>query len=231
MKVAFVSGTSIRRSQLFAAWATERVDTPYGAVAVKRRGDFALLDRHGENYAPPHVINHRANIRALYDLGYREIVSLNSVGSLRPDLPPGSLVSCSDYVCLQQGPATFHDDTLEGTSPGIDNRLLPQIVAGLAPEFGVVAEQVYVQMRGPRFETRAEIRIVKRWGDVIGMTAAHEADLCRELGIGYNSLAMVDNYANGLMDEEISFEKFRESVKANQARVDRLFARLLEILA
>jgi 5'-methylthioadenosine phosphorylase len=230
MKVAFVSGTSIRRSQLFADWATERVDTPFGSVAVRRHGGFVLLDRHGENYAPPHVLNHRANIRALHDLGYREIVSLNSVGSLRPDLPPGSLVSCSDYVCLQQGPATFHDDTLQGTSPGIDNRLIPQIVAGLAPEFGVVVGQVYVQMRGPRFETRAEIRVLRHWGDVIGMTAAHEADLCRELDVGYNSLAFVDNYANGLMEEEISFEKFRALVKANQARVDRLFARLLEIL-
>ena len=39
-----------------------------------------------------------------------------------------------------------------------------------------------MQLRGPRFETKAEIRIVQQWGDVIGMTAAHEADLCVEAG-------------------------------------------------
>ena len=34
---------------------------------------------------PPHSINYRANIRALADLGFQDIVSLNSVGSLKPD--------------------------------------------------------------------------------------------------------------------------------------------------
>ena len=85
-------------------------------------------------------------------------------------------------------------------------------------------------MRGPRFETQAEIQIVKDWGDVIGMTAAHEADLCAEIGLNYNSLAIVDNYGNGLMRDDIDFEKFKELVKANQQKVNRLFARMLEIL-
>ena len=63
------------------------------------------------------------------------MVSLNSVGSLKPDIPPGSIVSCSDYVCLQQGPATFFDTELKGGAPAIANTLIPRLVAGLAPEF------------------------------------------------------------------------------------------------
>ena len=63
------------------------------------------------------------------------------------------------------------------------------------------------------------------------LTAAHEADLCTELGLRYNSLALVDNYANGLEGTEIDFAKFGELVKSNQARVNRLFERMLEILA
>jgi 5'-methylthioadenosine phosphorylase len=86
-------------------------------------------------------------------------------------------------------------------------------------------------MRGPRFETKAEIRIVKAWGDVVGMTAAHEADLCGEIGLRYNSLAIIDNYANGLEGTEIDFAKFKDLVKSNQEQVNRLFTRLLEILA
>ena len=86
-------------------------------------------------------------------------------------------------------------------------------------------------MRGPRFETKAEIRIVQAWGDVIGMTAAHEADLCTEAGLRYNSLALIDNYANGLGGTEIDFAKFKDLVKDNQAKVNRLFTRMLEILA
>jgi 5'-methylthioadenosine phosphorylase len=159
------------------------------------------------------------------------VLSLNSVGSLKPELPPGTIVSCSDYVGLQQGPATFFDAELKGGAPGIANNLIPLLGEKLAPEFKIHPGKVYVQMRGPRFETKAEIRIVKAWGDVVGMTAAHEADLCGEIGLRYNSLAIIDNYANGLEGTEIDFAKFKDLVKSNQEQVNRLFTRLLEILA
>lgn len=232
MKVAFISGTSIVNSDLFAAWEVKRITTDYGEVTYKTKDGFGLINRHGYGFPlPPHSINYRANIRALADLGFRDVVSLNSVGSLKADLPPGTFVSCSDYVGLQQGPATFHDTELKGGAPGIANNLIPLLVEKLAPEFTIHPGKVYVQMRGPRFETKAEIRIVHTWGDVIGMTAAHEADLCTEAGLNYNSLALIDNYANGLEGTEIDFAKFKELVKDNQARVNRLFARMLEILA
>ncbi|MGH7996879.1 MAG: MTAP family purine nucleoside phosphorylase [Opitutaceae bacterium] len=232
MKVAFVSGTSIVNSELFASWESRAAATAYGEVRYKARGDFVLVNRHGFGAPlPPHAINHRANIRALADLGHREVVSLNSVGSLKADLPPGTLVSCSDYVNLQQGPATFFDQELRGGTAGIANTLMPQIVAGLAPEFDVLTGKIYVQMRGPRFETQAEVRIVRNWGDVVGMTAAHEADLCGEIGLRYNSLAMVDNYANGLEGTQVDFGNFQDFVKSNQRKVNRMFARLLEILS
>lgn len=232
MKVAFLSGTSIVNSTLFSSWDVQTVETKYGSVTYKSRGEFALLNRHGYGRAlPPHAINHRANITALAELGFQDVISLNSVGSLTPDLPPGTFVSCSDYVCLQSGPATFFDDELKGGAPGIANPLVPRLVAELAPEFSIQTGKVYVQMRGPRFETRAEILVVRSWGDVIGMTAAHEADLCTEAGLRYNSLALVDNYANGIEGTEIDFARFKKLVSGNQARVNRLFTRLLEILA
>jgi len=231
MKVAFISGTSIVNSDLFAGWAVRSIDTPYGEVTYKAQGEHVLINRHGYGFPrPPHTINYRANIRALADLGYSDIVSLNSVGSLKPELPPGTLVSCADYVGLQQGPQTFFDDELKGGAPQIANNLIPLLREKLSPEFTIHPGKVYVQMRGPRFETKAEIRIIKAWGDVVGMTAAHEADLCSELGLRYNSLAIIDNYANGLEGTEIDFSKFKDLVKENQARVNRLFARMLEIL-
>ncbi len=232
MRVAFISGTSIVNSTLFSSWDARTIETPFGAVTYKSRGQHALINRHGYGFPlPPHSINYRANIRGLADLGFRDIVSLNSVGSLKPEIPPGSIVSCGDYVSLQQGPATFFDGELKGGTPGIANNLIPKLVAGLAPEFSIPTGKVYVQMRGPRFETKAEIRAVRGWGDVIGMTAANEADLCGEIGLNYNSLAVVDNYANGLEGTEIDFSKFKDLVRTNQERVNRLFARMLEILA
>jgi 5'-methylthioadenosine phosphorylase len=232
MRVAFISGTSIVNSTLFSSWDVSTIETAYGPVTYKRRGSHVLINRHGYGFPlPPHSINYRANIRALSELGFKDVLSLNSVGSLKADIPPGSIVSCSDYVCLQQGPATFFDTELKGGAPGIANNLIPLLVDKLAPEFTIPTGKVYVQMRGPRFETKAEIRVVRTWGDVVGMTAAHEADLCSEVGLRYNSLAVIDNYANGLEDTEIDFGKFKDLVKTNQERVNRLFARILEILA
>ncbi|MDR1009782.1 MAG: MTAP family purine nucleoside phosphorylase [Opitutaceae bacterium] len=230
MKIAFVSGTSIVNSDLFAHWEARSATTKYGTINYKTNGSHVILNRHGTGFPkPPHSINYRANIRALADLGFKDVLSLNSVGSLRLNLTPGAIVSCSDYVCLQQGPQTFFDDELRGGAAGIDNNLIPMIVEKLAPEFTIQTGKVYVQMRGPRFETKAEIQIIKNWGDVVGMTAAHEADLCREIGLRYNSLAIIDNYANGFAGEEIDFVKFKDLVRDNQARVNRLFQRLLEI--
>ncbi len=147
-------------------------------------------------------------MRALADLGFEDVVSLNSVGSLKKDLPPGTFVSCADYVGLQQGPGDLLRSRIERRrAPIIANNLIPKLVAELAPEFKIHTGKVYVQMRGPRFETKARDRIVQHWGDVIGMTAAHEADLCTELGLRYNSLALIDNYANGLEGHR---DRFRE---------------------
>jgi len=232
MKVAFISGTSIVNSSLFASWEIKAIDTPYGSVTYKTKGDFVLINRHGYSFPlPPHAINYRANIRGLADLGYTDIVSLNSVGSLKKDLPPGTLVSCSDYVGLQQGPATFYDKELKGGVAGIANNLIPLLITKLSPEFTIHTGKVYVQMKGPRFETKAEIKIIQQWGDVVGMTAAHEADLCGEIGLHYNSFAIIDNYANGLEGTEIDFGNFKDAVKSNQLLVNRLFERILEILA
>lgn len=231
MKIALISGTSIMKSDVFAGWEEGKIATPHGEVTFKSRGDAVLINRHGAGTpVPPHAINHRANVRALALLGFPDVVALNSVGSLRPDLPPGSLVSCADYVALTQGPATFFDAEMKEGVSGIANHLIPLLREKLAPEFRLVPGQVYVQTRGPRFETQAEVRILRQWGDVVGMTLAHEADLCAEAGLRYNSLAMVDNYANGIEGSAINFAGFQALVRHHQAVVNRLLTRVLEIL-
>jgi 5'-methylthioadenosine phosphorylase len=228
MKIAFISGTSIVRSNLFDGWAERIVRTAHGEAVVKTRGDIFVLNRHGFGAPrPPHAINHRANIAALKELGVEEGVSLNSVGSLREDLPPGTIVSCDDYVNLV--PATFFDDTLNSLAPLVPNRLLPRLLENFSEK--VNTGRVYVQMRGPRFETRAEVRVIRHWGDVVGMTMASEADLCQEAGIGYNHFGMIDNYANGITDHVLSDAEFRRLVKLNQEKVNALVTHLLARLS
>ncbi len=226
MRIAFLSGTSILKSAIFADWREREVSTIYGSVLCREKGDFAVINRHGRSgLTPPHAIDHRANIQAIADLGFTDVVSVNSVGSLRESLTPGTWVSCSDFVSFR--PATFFDEVAKYDAPFIANNLIEEIAADCGLE--ITTGKVYVQMAGPRFETPAEVRIIRNWGDVVGMTSASEADLCREAGLRYNSICMVDNYANGICGVPISGERFRAMVAANQAKVDGLFAAMLRI--
>ncbi len=229
MKIAIIAGTSIQNSTIFNDW----IELSCGKVDFLSKRDIIILNRHGKLRLSPHKIDYHENIKEIFNMGYRDIISINSVGSLRKDLPPGSIISCSDYVCLQQTPKTFFDGSIGGGKSGISNNLIPLFLEKnslQAYRYDIKLNQVYVQMAGPRFETKAEVQIIKHWGDVVGMTAAHEADLCGELGINYNSLCIVDNYANGLVDDnEVNFGNFKDLVAQNQQKVDRLLTNLLEV--
>ena len=136
MRVAFISGTSIVNSTLFAAWEVRTVETAFGPVTYKAKGDHALINRHGYGFPlPPHSINYRANIRALADLGFKDIVSLNSVGSLKADIPPGSIVSC----CGLRRPAAGAGDLLRHGAEGrrARDRQQPDPAPGLEARAGV----------------------------------------------------------------------------------------------
>ncbi len=225
MKLAIVSGTSINRSQAFAGWESALVETPYGVVEARRRGELSALNRHGfEGALPPHAINYRANVAALEALGVEQVVTLSSVGSLDAKLGPGSLVSCSDYMSF--APLTYVDDRMSAFAPVIGNPLLETV----AKAFGgpIHREKIYAQTRGPRFETRAEVRALRALGaDVVGMTFANEADLMLERGLAVTSFCMVDNFAHGVSEQELSMAAFEELVAGNQATVDAFLAALV----
>ena len=222
MKLAIISGTSINRSDVFADWKLERFDTSFGVVEVKRKGELVVVNRHGfSNPMPPHTSNYRGYVSALKTLGVEAALAVSSVGSLREDLLPGTLVSCSDYVSF--APATMIDDRPSGFAPQLDNSLLKALIE-LSPE-KIADDKIYAQTRGPRFETRAEVRILQAMGcDVVGMTFGNEADLLLESGVSVTSLCMVDNFAHGIGEEKLTMGGFNVSVGENQAKIDGLLA-------
>jgi 5'-methylthioadenosine phosphorylase len=74
---------------------------------------------------------------------------------------------------------------------------------------------VYAETRGPRFETKAEIRMIADYADVVGMTAASEATLCQERGIDYAMLCVIDNWAHGVGPTPLTLEEFQAQAKRN----------------
>ena len=197
----------------------EVVATPYGEVTVFV-GDvdgypIACLARHGAPPtppAPPHRVNFRANVWALADLGCTSIFVGSAVGSVRADIRPPAFCLPDNILDFTHGRATtFHEDTLvavDFTYPYCSR--LQGIVRQATLDVGheVVTGLVYACMQGPRFESAAEIRMLRTLGaDLVGMTAMPEAALVREKGLCYASLAVVTNLAAGLEDHRPSEEE------------------------
>ncbi|MBD5782291.1 MTAP family purine nucleoside phosphorylase [Pelagicoccus sp. NFK12] len=229
MKIAIISGTSIERADTFAGWREHRLETLHGEILVKEQGNLVAMNRHGFEHAlPPHAINYRANVEALCQLGVTSVVTLSSVGSVREEIPPGSLVSCEDYMSF--APKTFVDDRMSAFAPVIGNPHLDGIAA--CTELPIVRGKVYMQTRGPRFETRAEVRAIQvLGGDVVGMTFANEADLILERGLELTPFCMVDNFAHGVRSSELSMEAFQALVAKNQDTINQFLADVVDYLS
>jgi len=235
----------------FYAWlagATQvTVETPYGppsapiSVADVGGRRVAFLPRHGPRHTVPAPgVNYRANVWAMHELGVRRIIGPSAVGSLQPDLHPGDLVICDQFIdrttgrsdTYYQGPDVVHVSAADPYCPEL--RTLAGRVAGdQALRFRQTGTVVVVQ--GPRFSTRAESRWYGRMGwDIVGMTQYPEVILARELEMCYLNLSLVTDYDAGLEGApEIGAVQAHDVMRMlaeNIARVRDLLAALIPII-
>jgi 5'-methylthioadenosine phosphorylase len=175
-------------------------------VAAAAEHGAAVVQRHGAAgaYVLPHEIDHAANLRPLAEQGCDRVLAVASVGSLRTDLPIGTLVCPDDFIALHVGLSVF-DDIRAHTAPAFAARWRGELLAAWSEsEEAPVDGGVYWQTIGPRFETPAEIRMIAPHADVVGMTIASECVIAGELGLEYAAICVVDNLANGLDERELS---------------------------
>jgi len=198
--LGIIGGTSLLFSALPELEKRE-IATPFGTAEVLRGDHLVMLMRH-QRGLPPHRINHRANLAALAIEGVTDIVAFGSSGSLKPKIAPGSLLIPTDYISITDIPS-IHDHAIEHVRPELSEHLVKRLgeVVPSARYGGV-----YVQTRGPRIETVAEVRALAWIADVVGMTVASEATLARELGMQFAALCTIENYANGLGDEVLTYD-------------------------
>ena len=190
----------------------EIVRTPYGEPSGplsfgKICGQEAVfLPRHGHGYTiPPHLVNYRANIWALKQVGATGVVSVASVGGVRDDLSPGDIVVPHQIIDYTWGrESTYSDGTcgvirqVDFTQP-YDAGLRQQIIsAAVAMGVEIKDGAVYAAIQGPRLETAAEVnRYASDGADLLGMTGMPEATLAREQGLPYAAINLVTNDAAG----------------------------------
>lgn len=210
-------------------------ETPWGDVPLRvdRRDDLEVvgLERHGADHdRPAHMVRHRANVWALHRSRVDRVVALHTVGSLRPEVPAGSLAVPHDLVDATGGGPSFHDD--EVVHVAMTPPFCPEVRGAVLDGAGddVVAEAVYVQTTGPRLETAAEARWLATLGELVGMTAAHEATLARELGLCYGSLSLVTNPAPGVGEGAVDAGTIAEAAAALQEEAGAVLERALDAL-
>jgi 5'-methylthioadenosine phosphorylase len=233
--LGIVGGSAFLEALELSGAEVREVATDRGSVTVRLGREFVFLRRHGEDvYRPPHRIPHHAHVLAFEALGVSRAAGLASAGSLDPELGPGDVVIPDDYLSCHP-PPTFAGDEYLHIVPELDadvrGRLLAAAHAATAAEPEpprVVDGGVYAETSGPRFETRAEIRRLARSANLVGMTAASEATLFQERGIGYAVLAVVDNWAHGLGPDPLGVEAFRARQAENAPLARRILDALIE---
>jgi 5'-methylthioadenosine phosphorylase len=185
----------------------------HGAAVVQRHGA-------GGGFTLPHAIDHAANLRPLVEQGVDRVLAVASVGSLRTDLPVGSLVCPDDFIALQLGLSIFSDARAH-SAPAFAARWRAELLAAWAEGEAepLVDGGVYWQTIGPRFETPAEIRMIAPHADLVGMTIASECVIAGELGLEYAAICVVDNLANGLAGEPLSVAEMEADRLINSTRL------------
>ena len=198
-------------SELLPGAAEVVVETPYGPpsapITVGEVGGrrVAFLPRHGRRHEiPPHMINYRANIAAMEQLGVRRILGPCAAGSLQPRVRPGDFVVCDQYVdrtsgrreTFYDGPETVHISMTEPYCPTLRDVVLR---AAREMELPLHERGTVVAIQGPRFSTRAESLWFRAQGwQVINMTQYPECALAREREICYVNISLITDYDVGV---------------------------------
>lgn len=219
----------------------ETVSTPYGSVDVDivtfKEEEIIFLARHGKKHSvPPHLINYRANMKALEILGVKWIYATAAVGSCNEDFAPGDLVIIKDFLDFTKNrPVTFFEGGTEPvchvdmTSPYCPILRDKFIAFAKQEQISIKGEGVYVCTEGPRFESHQEIRMYKNLGgDVVGMTNIPEVIFAKELGMCYATIGMISNWCTGMQQDPIALHDIETALGNNKELLSHAFMNIFE---
>jgi purine-nucleoside phosphorylase len=159
-------------------------------------------------------------IRTAAAAGCRTVVITNGCGGLREEWAPGTPVLISDHI------------NLTATSP-IEGANFVDLTDVYSPRLRAIAKEidprldegVYVQFRGPHYETPAEVRMAGIFGgDLVGMSTSLEAIAARQSGLEVLGISLVTNPAAGISKTPLNHEEVLEAGRDAADRCGRLLA-------
>jgi purine-nucleoside phosphorylase len=163
-------------------------------------------------------------VRTAAAAGCRVLVLTNGCGGLNPAWTPGTPVLISDHINLTgasplEGP-TFVDLT------DLYSARLRTLCRELEPSLD---EGVYVQFRGPQYETPAEVRMAGvLGGQLVGMSTALEAIAARHAGLEVLGVSLVTNLAAGVSSTPLDHAEVVAAGKAAAQRVGAMLAQVVQ---
>ena len=244
VKVGIIGGSGLDDKLKLTDANRTKVHTPYGATSdlvitgrIKEVA-VAVIARHGANHSiMPSLVNYRANIWALKELGVTHIIATTACGSLREEIEPGHLVFIDQFIDRTTKRAqTFYEGVKVCHIPMADPFCpnLRKILSETAERLKVAHHDkgTMVTIEGPRFSTKAESRMFGIWGgDVINMSTVPETVLSREVGICYASIAMCSDYDCWHETKEtVSIEMILQTMAKNAANVNRLLQEVVPLI-
>ena len=174
----------------------------------------------------------RIPIETLAGLGVEQLILTNSAGSLRQDLPPGSVMQISDHINYSgMNPliGVDSDRRFVGMTTAYDADLARAMHNAAAKCEIELGQGVYMWFSGPSFETPAEIRMARVLGaDAVGMSTVPEVILARFCGLRVAAASVITNYGAGMTGGELSHEETKDMAPIGGAR---LAAILKEMIA
>ncbi len=243
--LAIIGGTGLTQLSNLEITHRQVIRTPYGepsgalTFGLINQHEVIFIARHGYGHTlPPHLVNYQANMWALKNQGAKRVVSVASVGGIRPDLLPGMIVIPDQIIDYTHGRADTYFDArdkpvthIDFTLPYCSKMRTNLLEAALLAKVKILDGGVYAATQGPRLETAAEINRYERDGaDMVGMTGMPEATLAKELGLAYAAIAVVVNHAAGRGDshDAVHLDKISAAAQPALARVKNVLAKLVE---
>jgi purine-nucleoside phosphorylase len=202
-----------------------------GALVVGACGGIPVAAMKGrvhfyEGYSLDDVV---FPIRVLGRLGVRALVVTNAAGAIHPSFRPGDLMVFTDHINLLGDPLRGPNDESLGPrfpdmSAANDSRLRAAALRAAAAAGATAHEGVYVAVKGPAYETPAEIRMAHTLGaDAVGMSTVPEVLAARHMGMRVLGLSCLTNMAAGIGDGPLDHRDVL-------AVAERLRSTLLEVL-
>lgn len=244
--LAIIGGSGLAQLSNLEVTHRQVVRTPYGEPSgALTFGNIQghrviFLARHGYGLTiPPHEVNYCANIWALHSQQVTNVVAVATVGGIRSDLGPGTLVVPDQIIDYTYGRQSTFFSTTDHSVTHIDftrpyTEPLRQRLFKAAERAGValMAGGTYAATQGPRLETAAEINRLERDGaDMVGMTGMPEASLAREMGLSYATIAVVVNPAagRGSSEQGVKLEDIHGVSNQAMAKVRRILEKLVTL--